>query len=129
MKISKKCFYNTKYILKPKYEQSRWIIAIFFCILLFVFIFFPVFGLNWRYQIGGIFSTFIDGLGMFCLTIGGLFTFVGFIGIFTRSPHSVRNIIIGVTLLWIGCWCTGAVLNLLGITIGDTTSSGGSGYH
>jgi hypothetical protein len=127
--ISRKRSYETQYTVKPKYEQSRWIIAIFFCILLFVFIFFPIFGLNWRYEIGGVFSIVIDAIGAFCLTIGGLYTLVGFVGILTRSPRCVRNVIIGVTLLWIGCWCTGAVLNLFGIAIGDATSSGGSGWH
>lgn len=129
LKISKKQYYDTSYIVKPKHEQSRWIIAVFFCILLFVFIFFPIFGLNWRYQIGGLFSILIDGLGTFCMTIGGLFTLVGFVGIFTRGQHWVRNVIIGVALLWIGCWCTGSVLDLFGILIGDSTSSGGGGYH
>ncbi len=129
MKISKKHSYDTSYIVKPKYEQSRRIIAIFLCILLFVFVFFPIFGLNWRYQISGVLSILIDGIGTFCMTIGGLFALVGFVGIFTRSSTWVRNVIVGVTLLWIGCWCTGAVVNFFGILIGEATSSGGSGYH
>jgi len=102
--------------------------ATFFVLLIFVFVFFPIFGLNWRYQIGGVLSTLIDGLGTFCMTIGGLLTLVGFVGVFSRSPHWVRNVIVGVALLWIGCWCTGAVLNLFGITIGESTS-GGSGWY
>jgi hypothetical protein len=63
------------------------------------------------------------------MTIGGLFMLVGVVGIFARSSHWIRNVIVGVTLLWIGCWCTGAVVNLWGYLIGDSTSSGGSGYH
>ncbi|MFW9969451.1 MAG: hypothetical protein ACFFDF_04565 [Candidatus Odinarchaeota archaeon] len=101
----------------------------FFALLIFIFVFFPIFGLNWRYEIGGVFSTLIDTVGSLCLTVGGLFTLIGFVGILTRSTHWIRNVIIGVALLWIGCWCTGAVLNLLGVPIGDTTSSGGSGWH
>ncbi|MFW9821185.1 MAG: hypothetical protein ACFFE5_16395 [Candidatus Thorarchaeota archaeon] len=128
MRISKKHEFKTRYIVKPKYEQSRWIIAIFFCILLFIFVFFPIFGLNWRYQIGGAFSVIIDGIGTLALTIGGFLTLLGFVGIFTRSSHWPRNVIIGIALLWIGCWCTGSVIDFFGILIGDSTSSGG-GYH
>ena len=104
-------------------------VAIFVGILVFLFVFFPIFGLNWRYQIGGILSILIDGVGTFCLTVGGLFTLVGFVGIFSRSKHWARNVVVGIALLWIGCWCTGAVLNLFGIPIGDATSSGGSGWQ
>ncbi|MFX1419599.1 MAG: hypothetical protein ACFE9N_11825 [Promethearchaeota archaeon] len=71
----------------------------------------------------------IDTLGSFCLAIGGLSFLIGFVGIFTRSLHWSRNVIIGITLLWIGCWCTGAVLNLFGFLIGEETSSGGSGWY
>ncbi|MFX0002947.1 MAG: hypothetical protein ACFFAA_03790 [Promethearchaeota archaeon] len=128
-KIARKLNYNTQYILEPKHQTSRWIMGVFLAVLIFIFVFFPFFGLNWRYEIGGVFSIMIDALGGFCLTVGGLFLLVGFVGIFTRSPRWIRNVIVGVTLLWIGCWCTGAVLNLMGIPIGDATSSGGSGWH
>ena len=74
-------------------------------------------------------SILIDGIGTFCMTIGGLFALVGVVGIFTRSSTWVRNVIEGVTLLWIGCWCTGAFVNFFGFLIGEATSSGGSGYH
>ena len=129
IEMSKKQSYSTQYIVKPKYEQSRRIIAILFGILIFVLVFFPFFGLNLRYQIGGVFSALIDGIGQFCLIIGGLLTIVGFVGIFTRSHNWAKHVIIGITLLWIGCWCTGAVLEFFGITIVDSTSSGGGGYH
>lgn len=56
----------------------------------------------------------IDALGGFCLTVGGLFLLVGVVGIFIQSPRWVRNVIVGVVLLWIGCWCTGAVLDNMG---------------
>ncbi len=128
MRISKKQEFNTRYIVKPKYEQSRWIMAIFFCILLFVFIFFPIFGLNWRYEIGGALSVLIDGFGSICLGIGGLLLLIGMVEIFTRSGRWAKKVVLGVVLLWIGCWCTGAVVNFFGILIGEATS-GGSGWH
>lgn len=127
--LSRKETYYTHYIVKPKHSSSKRIMAIFFVLLVFVFIFFPIFGLNWRFQIGGVLSTLIDGIGSICLTIGGLLFLWGLVGVFTQSSHWARNVIIGVVLLWIGCWCTGAVLNLFGTIIGDATSSGGSGWH
>ncbi|MFX1309857.1 MAG: hypothetical protein ACFE9M_04840 [Promethearchaeota archaeon] len=127
--MSKKQSYSTHYIVKPKYEQSRRIIAILLGILIFVFVFFPFFGLTLRYQIGGLFSALLDGIGQLCLIIGGVLSLVGFVGIFTRSHNWAKHVIIGIALLWIGCWCTGAVLELFGIIIGGSTSSGGGGYH
>jgi hypothetical protein len=127
--MSKKQSYHTQYIVKPKYEQSRRVVAILLGLLIFVLVFFPFFGLTLRHQIGGVFSALLDGIGQFCLTIGGLLTLIGFVGVFARSHSWPKQVIIGVTLLWIGCWCTGVVLELFGIPIGDSTSSGGSGYH
>ena len=102
---------------------------IFFGILLFVFIFFPFLALNLRYQVGGVISIFFDGIGGFSLAIGGIYTMIGFVGIFTRSHNWTKHIIIGVVLLWVGCWCTGAVIDFFGIIIGDSQNSGGGGYH
>lgn len=101
---------------------------VFFGILIFVFLFFPFFAVNLRYQIGGIISILLDGIGGFSLAIGGIYTLLGVVGIFTRSHNWTRHVILGIVLLWVGSWCTGTVINLLGITIGESGSSGG-GYH
>ncbi|MFX0105248.1 MAG: hypothetical protein ACFE75_07140 [Candidatus Hodarchaeota archaeon] len=53
---------------------------------------------------------------------------IGVVGIFTRSHNWTRHIIIGIILLWVGCWCTGTVIDLLGIPIGDSGGLKG-GYH
>lgn len=127
--MSKKQTYDIHYLVKPKHTSSRRIMAIFLALLIFIFVFFPFFGLNWRFQIGGVLSTIIDGIGSICLVIGGLFFLWGLVGIFTRTRSWARNVIVGVALLWVGCWCTGAVINLFGTLIGEGTSSGGSGWH
>lgn len=127
--MSKKQTIYAPFIVKRKYTTSRRIMTIFFALLIFVFIFFPIFGLNWRFQIGGLLSAIIDGIGSLCLVIGGLLFLWGLVGIFARAGHWARNVIVGVALLWIGCWCTGAVINLFGTFIGDATSSGGSGWQ
>ncbi|MHA2339340.1 MAG: hypothetical protein ACXACX_18710 [Candidatus Hodarchaeales archaeon] len=62
------------------------------------------------------------------LTIGGVMVMVSILGLFTGG-RSIRfhYLIVGVVLLWIGCWCTGTVLDLFGVTIGSERASGG--YH
>lgn len=111
-----------------KHLTTRQIIGVFFAILIFVLAF-PFFALNLRYQFGGIFSTLIDGIGTFSLAIGGVYMLVGVLGMFTRSHGWIKNVIIGVVLLWIGCWCTGAVIDFWLFTIGDSESSGNGGYY
>jgi hypothetical protein len=61
--------------------------------------------------------------------VGALYFVVGFVGIFTRSRYWVRQVIIGVTLLWVGSMCTGIVIDLFGLITIGSESSGGSGYH
>ena len=53
---------------------------------------------------------------------------IGVVGLFTKSRYWVRHVVVGVILLWIGAWCTGAIINILGFDIGPDTNSG-SGYH
>ena len=128
--ISKKKYYYD--VLESKHtgqSTSRLMMTIIFGILIFVFVFFPFFGLNLRYHIGGTLSIIIDGIGSFCLIIGGIYMIVAVFGIFIKSDKWIKKVIIGTTLLWVGCWCTGAVLDFFGILIGQSTSSGGSGYH
>jgi hypothetical protein len=125
----KKYYYDVLKSRKPLQSTSRLTMTIIFGILIFVFIFFPLFGLNLRYQISGVLSILIDGIGSFCLIIGGLYMIVAVFGIFTKDNKWIKKVIIGATLLWVGCWCTGAVLDFFGILIGEATSSVGSGYH
>jgi hypothetical protein len=102
--------------------------TILFGIVIFIFVFFPFFGLNLRYHIGGTLSIIIDGIGSFCLIIGGLYMIIAFFGLLTNSNKWIKKVVIGATLLWIGCWCTGAVLDFFGILIGKA-ASGVSGYQ
>jgi hypothetical protein len=94
----------------------------------FIFIFFPIFGLNWRYQIGGVLSNIIDTLGTLSLALGGLFSLMAIVGIFSQRSPWMRNLVLGLVFLWIGCWCTGTIVNFFGFLIGEATS-GGQGWH
>ena len=120
---------ETYYLIGSKSgRSSRWIFFVFFCILAFILVFFPFYAINLRYQIGYIFGQIFDTIGWISLTLGGFLTALGFLSMITgRSVLRIRLFIIGVVLLWVGCWCTGVVVDILGITIGNEHASGG--YH
>ena len=110
-------------------RNSRTIVFIFLGIIVFIFVFFPFYGINLRYQVGSVFSKIFDTIGMICLLIGGVETAISVLGIFMGRSVNTKTFILGIVLLWVGCWCTGAVLNLFGFTIGDSGVSGNPGYH
>lgn len=114
------------YLLKPE-KNSKWVAYTFIGIIVFIVIYFPFFAVNLRYQLGAVFSKIFDQLGMVCLTIGGAMTAISILSLFISKSINTRWVILGIVLLWIGCWCTGSVLNIFGITIGNETSN--PGYH
>ena len=117
------------YVINGGKTKKRAMIYVFFGIAVFVLFFFPFFGLNLRYQIGSSLALIINGLGTFSLAIGALFLGIGIVGIFTRSRYWPKQVILGIILLWIGAWCTGAMVEIFGLTIGGPNKTGGSGYH
>ena len=118
------------YILRPE-KSSRSVLYVYFGILVFIIVFFPFFALTLRYQLGMIFSTVFNWLGVMCMTFGAFFIIISLVSLFANSRGSnwARNLIVGIVLIWIGCWCTGAVVKLFGFTIGSSTSGGSGGYH
>jgi len=112
-----------------KRRNSRIPVFIFLGILVFVFVFFPFYGMNLRYHVAAVFSKIFDTIGIICLFAGGIATSISLIGILVGRSINTKTFIIGIVLLWVGCWCTGAVLDLFGITIGDSGVSGNPGYH
>ncbi len=119
---------QTYYLIGSNGKTSRWIYLTFFCILAFILVFFPFYAVNLRYQLGYIFRQIFDGIGWISLTLGSLLTAISILSLFTGG-RSMRTstLIVGIVLLWIGCWVTGSVFNLFGITIGNERASGG--YH
>lgn len=126
MKIMKK---ETYYLIgSSSGRSSRWIYFVFFCIIVFVVIFFPFYAINLRYQLSYIFGQIFDTIGWFSLYIGGIMTVISVLSIFTGGRSiRVHYLIIGIVLLWIGSWCTGIVINIFGIPIGNDQVTGG--YH
>jgi hypothetical protein len=119
---------QTYYLIGSKSRSSRWIYYTFFCIIVFILVFFPFYAINLRYQVGYIFGQIFDTLGWISLTLGGLLVMVSILGLFTGGrSFRFHYLIMGVVLLWIGCWSTGVVVDLFGITIGNERASGG--YH
>ena len=114
------------YLLKPQ-KNSKWTIFIFIGIIIFIVIYFPFFAVNLRYQIGATFSRIFDYIGGVCLTIGGAMTAISVLSLFVSRSMNTRWLILGIALLWVGCWCTGSMITIFGITIGNETSN--PGYH
>ncbi len=120
---------KSKYYLMRERRNSRSTVFIFLGIVICVFIFFPFYGINLRYQVGSTFSKIFDSIGIICLLAGGLAVSFSVLGIFTGRTINTRTFIIGIVLLWVGCWCTGAVLKLFGNTIGGSSTPENPGYH
>lgn len=102
---------------------------VFFGILIFVFIFFPFFAFNLRYQLGYIFQTIMDYIGNTCLTVGGFLIILCVAGLIVGKSIKVGWFVVAIVLLWVGCWCTGVIIDFWGIIIGNSQNSGGGGYH
>jgi len=66
------------YILRPE-KSSRSVLYVYFGILVFIIVFFPFFALTLRYQLGMIFSTVFNWLGVMCMTFGAFFIIISLI--------------------------------------------------
>jgi len=109
-------------------DQSRGIINVFFAILIFILIFFPFFAINLRYQLGYIFQKIFDTIGIVCLIGGTFLMIICFIALIVGKSIKVGLFIVAIILIWIGCWCTGEVIEFLGFEFGGS-NSGGSGFY
>jgi small-conductance mechanosensitive channel len=120
---------KNEYELIGTYQsEKKWTLYIFFGIIVFVLLFFPFFAITWRYKVGKSLSLIFDTIGMLCLMIGAFLIFLSVMGIFTGSYDWTKKLIVGIILLYIGCWLTGTVLEFMGVEIGRSSSSDG-GYH
>ncbi|MHA2398540.1 MAG: hypothetical protein ACXADU_06590 [Promethearchaeota archaeon] len=119
---------NRYYINRERRRSSS---TVFFYLGMFGFllIFFPLYGTTLRFQIGFLFTKVFDIIGMLSLFIGGALTFVCIVSVFFGKTLSFKYFIIGVILLWIGCWVSGVTTNLFGFTIGSSNTPGDNGYH
>jgi ABC-type Fe3+ transport system permease subunit len=117
---------NKYYFMQPR--RSTRIVPIVFIGIVGFLIAFPFVAVNLRFQTGYFFSKILDYLGTLCLTVGGLLTAYSILKLFMNSRSmDFKYLIAGVALLWVGCWLTGEVLNILGLNIGNDHTS--PGYH
>ena len=128
--MSRKKYYEFNSLISNQKSTSGTMMTVIFGIVVFIVIFFPLYGLSLRFYIGYILKTIFDWIGRVSLTIGGFCLTVCILSIFIPGKSlNIKWAILGIALLWIGCWCTGEVLNFFGYIIGSGTSSGSSGYH
>jgi len=116
------------FIANDKKLPARFI-GILLVLAIFIFFFFPFYGLTLRYYIGSVISKGLNFLGTGCLVFGAVILGIGIISVLVGRNLNTKWIIMGIVLIWVGCWCTDSVIEFFGIVIGDSTSSGGSGYH
>ena len=114
-----------------KKDKTKFFYYIFFAIIVFVCIYMPFFGMNLRYQTESFLRTAFEICGVWILTIGGIMTALGFIGIFVNMKGCMKMLIFGGLMLWIGSWLTGAPFTAFDIFFsgGSGGSPGGGGYH
>lgn len=120
---------NKYYVLGSKrgIKSSRTIYYIYGGIVAFL-ILYPFVAVNLRFQTGYIFSKMFDFIGGICLMGGGFFTAVSILNVVVgRRSLNLKMLTTGIVFLWIGCWLTGSVLNILGVNIGNEHTS--PGYH
>ena len=115
------------YYLPGYQKKSRTMTLIIIGIIFFVGVLFPFIAVNLRYQVGSIFSKIFDSIGTLCMIFGGILTLFSVLSIFFQKSFRSRYFIMGIVLLWVGCWCTGAVIEIFGFTIGNEHATGG--YH
>jgi len=111
-------------------EKKKSPINVYLGIIVIAGVLVPFVILPLRYKIGAALSTLINGIGNICITVGSFCFIYAIIGIFLKRGSAMRPIIVGVVLLWIGAWCTGAAIDFFGIPIsGPDTTGSGSGYY
>ena len=119
---------KNRYIERKR--SSRGIIGVFFGIVVFLTIFSPFYLLTIRYHVGYILNEIFEWIGKASLMGGGVLLIFSVINVFIGKVINLKWIVTGIALLWIGSWCTGMVIEIFGIPIGNTQGSGvGTGYH
>ncbi len=116
-----------EYYLIGYQGKSKFILYLFFGVIVFIVIFFPFFAINMRYQMGYLFSKVFNFIGSTCLTLGGVILVFSVIQLLLGGRINTRWLIVGIVLLWVGSWCTGTLIELFGIQIGINQPS--DGYH
>ncbi|MFX1411174.1 MAG: hypothetical protein ACFFA6_12545 [Promethearchaeota archaeon] len=117
---------KNQYVIMGYQHKKNWTLYVFLGILIFILIYFPFFALSMRYKTEYIVSMVFDILGSICLTFGGFMILLGVCSIFVGRKFFLRTFILGIVLLYLGCWLTGTVLEFFGFPIGQSENPGGT---
>ena len=119
---------KTHYIEKQRHTRA--IIGVFFGIIVFLTVFSPFYLLTVQYHVGYIIKELFTWIGRACMMGGGTLLALFIINLFASKRINLKWLVTAIALLWIAGWCTGSVVELFGIPIGNTQPIGtGKGYH
>ena len=111
---------------RKKRRTSR-ITVFVICMVLFIFVFMPYYGITLRYYIGTSFRLVFDYLGRVFQTVGG-FTLVIVVGkLFIGKKIWVGGMVGALLLLWMGAFLTGGTIEIMGMTLYQPTNT--PGFH
>ena len=84
-------------------KRGSSILWVFFGVIGFIAIYFPLFGSNLRFTVGTFFSQAFRTLGTICLTLGVLIMVWGFLTLIcTRSMKAISFMLLGFFLMLLG---------------------------
>lgn len=106
-------------------KKSSGIYCVLVFALLFLAWFIPIYESYLRSFISRWGNYLWDMIGTFCLLFGGIMVVYGILGLFARWSNCTRRLFLGILLLWIGCWITGAILPILDLLPGISRPDAG----
>jgi hypothetical protein len=94
---------NEEVAITRKKNKNKAIFWIFFALIGFITILYPLFGSNLKFVTGDFFSRIFRMLGMVCTTVGALILVWGVLTLFcTRSFKAISIMLLGFFLIIIG---------------------------
>ena len=86
-------------------DTKRIIFWIVLGILLFLLVWYPLYGAPLRYQLGGLFDKILTIIGGFLMFFGVLAMVFGFLSLFTRRfTAGIKLLVLGSLMIWAAMW-------------------------
>ncbi len=116
-------FIDNTIFFGKKQDQIKYVYWVFFGIIFFLAIYFPIFGSNLRYEIGTILRFIFNSIGNILVFVGLIFILLGVLSFFNLNPgKALIFMILGGVLLSFGG------IFLMPGSVG-TTDPAPKGYH
>ena len=113
------------YIIK---ERSRTLVYLIFGIIVFLLVFFPLYGFNLKFQLGIYLRKIFDVIGILCLTFGAFLLILCIASLFLGRSMRTGSFIVAIVLIWVGCWMSGIAVEIFGFALGNK-EAGTGGYN